>query len=394
MTFATHSGWNGVRLVYLVHNLNDPAVAKRVDMLNVAGIETLLVGFWRGTPPEPVIAGARTIALDQTFDAKLLHRARCSLTNAFLSRRLLAASEGADLVMARNLETLLIGSAISRHWRAPLVYEVLDIHRLMLAQGMLGAAMRGIERRLMREVALLLVSSPAFLTEYFEPFQFGDRRPVAALLENKTLTQAPVSLAAEPECGPPWRIGWLGMLRCRKSLSMLTRLAARRPDLLRVEIHGRPTDEVEQDLRAGLPPSVHFGGAYQPSDLPRLYREMHFSWAIDYFEEGANSRWLLPNRIYEGGCHNVVSLAASGTQTAAWLKQLGIGAVLDDPERDLEHFLERLTPDAYRKLKAASVAAPRSAFAAGPEDCLRLGRLLRAAVQGADMPLSARMAAQ
>jgi len=383
-----------VRIVYFVHNLNDPAVAKRVAMLNAAGMETFVAGFWRGTRPPSEIHGARTFPLGQSFDARLVHRALLSLKYAAVPARLIEAIGSADLLMARNLETLAIAVAVSRKLRAPVVYEVLDIHRLMV--GAAGGLLRAIERTLMGHIALLLVSSPAFLKYYFERFQFGIRTPRTALIENKMLEweEAATSLPPPLPPGPPWRIGWLGMLRCRKSLAILTGLAARRPDLVKIEIFGRPSREVGEELQWDLPEQVYFGGAYQRTDLADIYGRMHFNWAIDYFEEGLNSRWLLPNRIYEGGRHHVVPLAQSGTETAAWLDQMGLGVKLSDPEKELEAFLENLTQEAYGKLKEASAAVPREAFVAGKSECDRLGRLLRGALgeREPDMALAGEIA--
>lgn len=370
-----------VRLVYFVHNLNDPAVAKRVTMLHAAGMELSVAGFWRGTLPPAQIQGAQTLSLGESFDAKLAHRACLSLKHAAASARLARAIGAADLVMARNLEMLVIAAAVGARLDVPIVYEVLDIHRLLLRRDVPGRILRHVERALMRRVSLLLVSSPAFLAAYFEPFQFRGSRPKAALIENKVLEleSAPAAEVVALPPGPPWRISWLGMLRCEKSLCLLSRLAARRPDLVQVGIFGRPSREVDKMLGQGLPGVVRFGGAYQACDLARLYGSVHFNWAIDYFEEGLNSRWLLPNRIYEGGRHNAVPLALEGTQTATWLRALGVGVFFSDPDRELESFLESLTPDAYSRLKAASSGAPRRAFVAGQDECDRLGRLLRQA---------------
>jgi succinoglycan biosynthesis protein ExoL len=376
-----------VRLVYFVHNLNDPAVARRLAMLKAAGVETLVAGFWRGSPPPREIEGAKAVALGQSHDARLLHRAFLTVKNALFPSLLPDEVAGADLLMARNLEMLAIAVSASRRMRRPRVaYEVLDIHRLLLAPNIAGRCLRAVERALMRKVRLLLVSSPAFLREYFERFQFGQIE--TALLENKILElergpaeQSGFSLAA----GPPWRIGWLGMIRCRRSLEMLCNLARKRPELLEVRIFGRPTRELSQDIDRITPslPGVMYGGAYAPDDLPALYRQTHFNWAIDYYEENANSLWLLPNRIYEGGRHGVIPLALQGTETARWLAGLGLGASFRDPELELESFLDGLTPERYREMKRACSGAPRAHFAAGQSDCDRLGHLLSRAAHAA-----------
>jgi succinoglycan biosynthesis protein ExoL len=70
-----------------------------------------------------------------------------------------------------------------------------------------------LESKLWRDVDLLLTSSPAFVRNYFVPRGFPS--PIR-LVENKVLmigereTGAP---SVRPPPGPPWRIGWFGMIR-------------------------------------------------------------------------------------------------------------------------------------------------------------------------------------
>lgn len=158
----------------------------------------------------------------------------------------------------------------------------------------------------MSNAALLITSSPAFLSEYFEPRQFTQRALPVFVIENKPLvvdaphpSPKPIDLAP----GPPWRVGWFGVIRCLKSLEVLSSLAQRRPDLVEVSIRGRPSAPVARRLQQCLrsAPALTFGGAYTARDLPGLYGGVHFNWTIDYYEENGNSKWLLPNRIYEGG---------------------------------------------------------------------------------------------
>jgi len=372
-----------VRLVYLVHNLNDPAVEKRVSMLKAGGVDTLIAGFWRGEAPPADVAGIKPWALGKTKDAAFAARAFASVKNATANASLARKIGHADVLMARNLEMLAIATGLAGKFkrRPAIVYEVLDIHRLMLSNKPWAVGLRSFERFLLRDVDVLVTSSPGFLREYFDPLQFARSRPDVALVENKILSwtgATPARARADLVAGPPWYIGWFGMIRCRRSLEILSNLARRRPDLLRVEIHGRPTGELTEALEKVLPstPGLTFGGAYTPTDLPELYGGMHFSWSIDYFEADTNSRWLLPNRIYEGGPHNVVPLAVRGTETGRWLDRFGLGVLMDAPERELEGLLEQLTPQSYAALKRASMDAPRSAFVADQSDCDRLRGIL------------------
>lgn len=380
-----------MKLAYFVHDLADPAVTRRVRMLRAGGAEPVVLGFRRTETAPAEVGGAPAVDLGRTYDARLGQRAKATALAALGAGRWRSLIAGSEVVMGRTLEALAVGEAARTlcGLKAPLVYECLDIHRLMLGQGAKSRGMRAVERALMRRARLLVVSSPAFLANYFEPLQgVGTDLPIETLLvENKPLELGPRQAARPPMRPPgrPWRIGWMGAIRCRRSLDILTALAARRPDLVEVRIHGRPayTEFADFDAQVAAAPGVEFLGAYAAEDLPRLYGDVHFSWAIDYMEEGLNSAWLLPNRIYESGRHGAVPIALSEVQTGRWLAERGFGVRLSDPA-ELEGFLERLTPDAYARLCAELDAAPAQAFVADEEDCRRLVDALAGRVPAGD----------
>lgn len=369
-----------MKIAYFVHDLTDPAVRRRVRMLQAGGAEVVLLGFHRGPEAPREIAGVRPVDLGRTFDGRFRQRAALTLLNAARAGRLRGRLAGCDVVMARMLESLAIAAAARRlgGHGGRLVYECLDVHRALLGKGAGSRALRAIERVLIRTADLLVVSSPAYLREYFGPVQgVGSAIPLPTLLvENKVLELAPRPKArSEPPlaAGPPWRIGWLGAIRCRRSLAILSDLATRRPDLVEVRIHGRPayTEFDNFDVQVAWLPNLSFGGPYTAADLPRLYGEVHFAWAIDFMEEGLNSSWLLPNRLYEASCHGAVPIALAGVETGRYLARQGFGLRLNDPA-DLEAALDRLTPRAYGALRRQVARTPTEAFVAGPDDCRRL----------------------
>src|SRR5690606_35888583 len=104
----------------------------------------------------------------------------------------------------------------------PLVYESLDIHRLLLRRDPFGYALRFLERYLARDAGLLITSSPAFVHNYFAPR--GQVSAPVKLIENKHLELVSTEGVERPaqEQSPPWKIGWFGALRCRRSLAILS----------------------------------------------------------------------------------------------------------------------------------------------------------------------------
>lgn len=368
-----------MRIAYLVHDLADPAVARRVAMLRAGGAEVVLAGFRRGGEA----AEAGSVDLGRTFDGRFGQRIAQVVRNLADAGRLKRAIASADVVMARNLEMMALAARV-RPACASLVYECLDVHRLMLRSDAAGHALRALERRLLAASDLLVVSSPAFVERHFAP-RYGTRAgriPPVLLVENKVLElEGPPPNPGPRPPGPPWRIGWYGALRCRRSLQILGDLAARRPDLVRVTLGGRParTEFDDFDAAVARTPALTFEGPYAAGDLPALYGGVHFTWAIDWFEAGANSAWLLPNRLYEGGRFGAVPLALRDVETGRWLAQRGLGVLMNDPAVELEALLEAMAPARYAGLAATAAAQPPEAFAAGREDCRTLVSRLAAA---------------
>jgi hypothetical protein len=119
---------------------------------------------------------------------------------------------------------------------------------------------------------------------------------------------------------------------------------------------------------------VSFGGAYlYPDDLAQIYSDVHMVWAIDFFEEGQNSAWLLPNRIYEGCLNGAVPIALAGTETAAFIERHGIGVVIPDIEpQTLQTLFAGMTPERLRGLARGVAAIGARAFRCEAEECVAL----------------------
>jgi succinoglycan biosynthesis protein ExoL len=238
-----------------------------------------------------------------------------------------------------------------------------------------------VESRLWQNVDLLLTSSPALFEHYFK--QRGFAAPIR-LVENKVLRfgdEAPISLRSHRP-GPPWRVGWFGVIRCRRSLEILSSVARAAEGALEVVIRGQPSRAVFVDFEADVAnrPHVQYAGPYRnPDELSAIYGEVHFGWAIDYYERGKNSAWLLPNRIYEGCCYGAVPLAVDGVETSRWLTDRGVGVVCDEPiDHHLLAFAKTLKQAQYLDLAARVDRLQRSDLVFTTADC---GDLVRAMSQ-------------
>jgi hypothetical protein len=369
------------KILYLVHDLSDPAVRRRVIMLRDGGALVTVAGFRRTSGPVSDVAGAPTLDLGQTYNGGFIQRIWSVLREVAGLKKHRDMFEKADVVIARNLEMLAIAVRGRGFAAKPpaLVYESLDIHRLLLNQGPVGTIFRTLEGWLASRASVLITSSPAFVREYFE--RLSQVRLPVRLIENKVYGSDITIPEGPRRPGPPWKIGWFGAIRCRKSLRILSDLVRQSDGAIEVIIRGRPAyDQLPDfDKITSETPGLIFAGPYKnPDDLPSIYREVHFSWAIDMFEEGLNSSWLLPNRLYEGGLFNTVPIALKSVETGRFLDGLKIGVTLADPlDLSLRSFFRNLTAASYSDLELRATKVPSAHWYSSKKDCEHLVEFLK-----------------
>lgn len=362
------------RIAFFGHDVHDAAIRRRAEACLADGFELDGYMMRRGAPGQ-----ARWIAADlgETRDGAFGQRLRQIVRGSRIAAANADRLRAADILLARNLDMLACAFLARRKLGlgVPVVYECLDVHRLLVRKGPLGLALRAAERALLKRCAALIVSSPAFVREHFGPRHGGHPRTV--LLENR--------LVAAMDCGPrpgkappedrtdqPFRLGWFGILRCARSLGLLVALADALGPAVEIVIRGRVSETEIPDFaaRIGTRPNIRFGGAYRaPEDLRALYAGVDAVWAGDFMEAGYNSLWLLPNRLYEGGYFGVPPIAPAGTETAGWALAREAGFAVAEPlEESLPALVARLAANRgdLMQRRASLLALPHDTFVQPP----------------------------
>ena len=222
-----------------------------------------------------------------------------------------------------------------------------------------------------------------FWTNYFE--RLGVRLPTLVVSENKRINAVADTWRPAPDLSrgrAPWRVGWFGNIRCVRSFHILNGLARRNPDLIDVELRGRPTGELQALIAENLPfANMRFSGPYAPSELAFIYEACDLAWAIEFRNKG---------RILIGCCQIVYMkvaftirppIALAGTETARWLYDRAAGVILQNPDEALEAFITTLTSSRYAELKHAVAAIPTTDLVHTVEACQQFANLL-AGIQG------------
>jgi succinoglycan biosynthesis protein ExoL len=359
------------RIAFFGHDSAESTIIKRISAFQSHGSEVIGFMFKRSRDQPQRAATWDNVELGTTFDRSYLRRVPKLLGavgKVLLRREYLRRC---DIFYARNIDMLAV-AVLSRRLSgstAIVVYEVLDVQRPFVAQGLISGAFRTAERALLGASDMLVVSSPDFISRYFAPVQ--KYRGPWRLLENKlSAHQVPDGCGRRGSgmpAGPPWVIAWLGALRCRRSLEILCCVADRLGSKVQITLRGTPSPDLPLNVieaETAARGNIDYGGPYvAPRDLGDIYDKVHFTWCVDYLDAGGNSDWLLPNRVYEGGLFGALALARAGTATGRMVEREGLGWTFAEPlEQGVTDFLGSIGAHVWERAKRAADTAERSLF--------------------------------
>lgn len=356
---------------------------KRIAALGDQGWAVVGFTFHRERDKAEEVTDWENIHLGTTYNRRYFQRlwafVRCTGV-LWRNRERLADCQVVYAVNTDNALLALLGRFLAGS-TSPLVLELADIQPAMIGRGFVSRVLRVIERCVLRRSSLLVTTSPGFVRGYFHPVQ-GYSGEIF-LLENKVYPAAGLP-SAGGNTGPaaggnPWVVGCCGAFRCRRSLDLMRELAARLEGKVRFVLRGYPAGTLadEFDALLGNQPGLTFGGPYSyPEDLAGIYGGMDFNWAFDEADPAGNSAWLLPNRIYEGGCFGVPAIAGKSTETGRWIEANGLGWTFEEPLGEtLAAFFESLEISEWESVKRRCASHPRADFT-GEADYARLSERL------------------
>jgi succinoglycan biosynthesis protein ExoL len=324
-----------MKVAFILPTVSDTHHREKIDVLKSMGCEVHVFAFSR-----PYYQGEfrdyTVYDLGEMSHNKYFSRAFLYISAIF---KLRAINKTYNCVYVFGLDLLLLAwfTRVVNFKKYALVYEVPDIRNVVLKRNALGWWLRFLERFLIKRIYLLVVTSPAFLTGYYAGFlrRLPDKNLV---IENKILAKSrPHYVSGHPPAVADLhrekvRIGYFGLLRCRKSLESLIEVA--RNSEGRVTVLLRGIFMGTEDLRNEIDSLDHisYGGEYvSPQDLPFLYDQIDVSWVCyPYSRESlGNWRWARTNRFYEACYFHKPMLALKNTEDGKVVDEFGIGQSLD-----------------------------------------------------------------
>ncbi|MFC7292570.1 glucosyltransferase [Hirschia litorea] len=371
--------------VFLGHDCTHVDARKRTMALESAGVKLKGFFFRREKNNADYQPEWDNVELGVTVDNNYAKRVPALLKGLKILVNHKKDLRAAKFIMARNFDMMFIGmlAKVLTGSKAKLVYDIPDIQEFFFGTGLKGKVFRGLEKVILNQISLLVVTSPGFVTGYFEKYQ--NYKGKHFVWENKLLSeqmgnmpspeQMNVHRAKVGDDNTPWTVCWHGTLRCPKSMGILAETAKRLGNKVKFYLRGKQTiyPELFEKTFAGIE-NVEFGGEYRtPDHLEEIYGPAHFNWCPDYFDPDGNSPLLLPNRLYQGGALGVVPLTIEGQESANYVRNHNLGHVLPEASADaLVAFLEGASWDDYLAARARNYAARDSLFLEDANDLKKL----------------------
>ena len=308
--------------------------------------------------------------LGQVPQNKYLHRFVKIIFDIPRLAKILSNNSEVNVVYAWNFDIalLFVLTNLFSKRRYKFIYEVADIKPILLSNSVTGRILRKLEQYILNNTDYLCVTSKDFITNYFD--KHYDFEAKIHILENKVyppITQRIIKnkLNKIPD-GSKWKIGLVGILRCNTSLQLLLDLATRLPKNIEVILAGIPEEHVKESFNKliSLENTIHLGEYKYPDNLIDVYSEIDIIWSADFSDLSDNSKWLLPNRIYEAGLFAIPQLCFSVNEAISkYVKSLNIGWILEEANiENLLKFFSSLTVKQYQQIQSNYNGLPTDQF--------------------------------
>lgn len=242
-----------------------------------------------------------------------------------------------EVIHCSNLDMLVVASIYNAFspFKARIVYEIADLHRYTFAKrindpsGFVARILQWVERRLTRNIANLILTSPYFWEVYYSDFVDESKYLFLPNAPSKKLFAS-----YEKQKNEIFTIGFIGSVRYVKQLKMLIDAVGEMDKNIKVFIAGSgPGYQVIAEYIKDKP-WVEMHGPYNyEQEIVSLYEKVDCVYSV-YDTELENVKVALPNRLYEAIVCELPIIAAKGTALGKFIEEKEIGATVGANDKE------------------------------------------------------------
>lgn len=338
-----------MKFLFILPVLSDSYYQKRIRKLSDLGVICTVFGFerehYKGKPWEK-----ETTSLGRLKHGQKLGRIATLLKALFLIRK---TAKQHHVIYCFGLDILVLGyfATLFHSDKPKLVYDLPDIHNILIGQNFIAKTLRSVEHFLLNRTAAVVVASPAFIDGYFQNIQKVS--PTFVVIENKVesdLSTKPVTVSNDKLSEKSFTtIGYFGMIRCEMSLQLLTSLIKKNEGATHLSLWGIFLNTEKYKPKLLELPGVSYGGQFvYPDDLQDMYTSVDVVWAAHMHGETSN-KWAISNRFYQACYFKCPLIVQQNTQDAKLVQKYNIGCTID--LRDIPSSIQTLQLIGTNQLK-------------------------------------------
>lgn len=317
-----------MRILFLFQTIEHVRFRKRVRLLEEAGVTASVLYFERRSYPGEELS-CQHKSLGIISHRNYLKRLLPFIKSSWLIRKW---AKDNSFIYAFGLDMFLLAWVATLGYKKKLIYEVGDIREALIGSGLKNRMFRLLERFLVKRSELLVVTSEAYLSEYFSAIQ--DLENVSSfVMENKLVRgwfNEKNNHYFSSNRNDHITIGYFGVLRCARSWDILKTLAEEGQGAYRVYLRG-VSRIIELKKEMGINHLEYAGPYLVPDDLPEMYGKVDLVWACyPYQAKGkGNWQWAKTVRFYEACYFKKPLIVQAGTKDGQVVQDYDLGLVID-----------------------------------------------------------------
>ena len=327
-----------MNIIYILQVSSHARYWRRIDNLGSLGIKSTVFAFEREKFYEGTKKGRSYKSLGNIKQQNYIKRIIPLIKSISIIKNEIG---NADVIYSFGMDTFIIGwlATLFKSNKPKFVYEVGDIRTVFTNEGVISKIFKFIERLILKKSDLLVVTSEAYIQGYFEEIQKVSNLNYH-VIENKPELNINFSNVNtnKNKKNQRIRIGYFGVLRCRRTFEILRKLIKEHGDRFELYVRGIVTEGKDIVDEIKLLDNVKIEGEYKvPDDLPSMYDQVDIIWACYPYmgEQISNWMWAKTTRFYEACYFKTPMITLEGSQDSYYVKEKGIGIELDLSNKNL-----------------------------------------------------------
>lgn len=339
-----------MNIVFMFPNEPNPRFTKRMKLTSQNGFRTYLI-YWNRGVNTPFTLPGNVVTFSVNLPVRLGERKKkFFLLPVFLYKSLKRLIKiKPDIIHVGLIDMLFVAKVYKFIFNknVKIVYEIGDLPKFIINKYSgfkehLRKFIIFLEKKLTKDINLLILTSPYFWSDYYEEFISKDKYLYIANAPSKEL----FGNFQKKELKGKIVIGYVGFLRYKKQILNLIEATREYKDVFELYIAGEGPDaeEIRQYIiETKASDFIKMSGAYNYiEDIVGIYEKIDIVYSV-YDTTFENVKLALPNKLYEAIVCELPIIVAKNTQLEKFVLDYEIGFSVDDQDmEDLFPVLEMI----------------------------------------------------